>query len=549
MSVVSVPSDLPSSRRLPLPVIVLGLVALLAGAAYYFRDTFFHTSQSSALVGTFQPALIADLDVRLNKDGELQAVNNIEVVNKVEGINTIVELIKEGEFVHKGKTLVVLDSSNIREKWDLSVLDLQNAEAALSQSQEAKDIQEATNKANLQAAELDFEVAKIELQEYTEGLAKQARSEAETKVRMAEIMVKNKEEDLATTRNLFAKGFVTAADVKKAELELLTCQNDMNKAETDLQVLKDFTHMKNMATKKSAVAQAEQKFERTKKENSASMNKCIAALRQAQQALALRKELTSKLKEQLDNCTIIAPADGMVVYASSSDRSGAEPIKEGGNVRNLQVLLRLPDTGSMKAVVRVQEGQVSKLRVDDNNPMRATVTVVGYKKPIGASISKISVLADSSQRWWNPDLKEYPVELVLDETPANCKPGLGCQVEVLMDRRPKVLTIPLTSIYSQGNQSFVFVRDGVSVRPAEVKIGATNDTHAEIKEGIEAGTDVLLLQPGQGRALLEKAGIKVQPTTRPGDNMKPGRGKRNAGAGGNAPRAESSGAAAIKAKL
>jgi len=317
--------------------------------------------------------------------------------------------------------------------------------------------------------------------------------------------------------------------VKEAELKLLTCQNDLEKAETDLRVLRDYTHKKNLATRKSAVAQAEQKLERTRKENAASINKCDAALRLAQQAMELRKELTDKLKEQLENCIIKAPADGMVVYASSSDRSGNDPIKEGGTVRNLQVLLRLPDISSMKAVIRVQEGQVGRLHVDENNPMRATVEVTGFKRPIGASITKISVLADSSQRFWNPDIKEYPVELTLDETPAGLKPGLGCRVDILMDHKPQALGVPLPAIYSQGNQAFVFVKSTTGdPKPAEVKIGVSNETQVEVVQGIEPGAEVLLLQPGQGRTLLEKAGIKTIATTRPGDSGKP-KGKKGPG--------------------
>ena len=77
-------------------------------------------------------------------------------------------------------------------------------------------------------------------------------------------------------------------------------------------------------------------------------------------------------------------------------------------MRNQQVLCRLPDTSSMKAVVRVQEGQVSKLRVDDNNPMRAMVNVVGFKKPIGASVSKIAVLADLEPALVEPGLAGIP---------------------------------------------------------------------------------------------------------------------------------------------
>jgi HlyD family secretion protein len=518
MSLLAIPTTSPAARRFPVVTILIAMLGV--GAAGYAAYAYFQHSGSatSTVAGNYQTVALIDLDVRLNKDGELQSVNNIDVVNKVEGLNTIQELVKEGTFVHKGDILVTLDSSNIQKNFDQSQLDLQAAEAALSSAKEAKEIQEATNIAILQEAELGLEVARLDLKEYLEGVAPQAEDEARTKLKMAEIMVKNKEEDLLITRNLFGKGFVTAVDVKKGELEVLTVQNDLKKAETDLKVLMDYTRAKDLATKKSAVAQADAKVERTRKENNANLNKLIAALASAEQTLLLRKQLTAKLKDQLENCTIKAPADGLVVYASSSDRSGNDPIKEGGTVRLQQVICRLPDTSSMKAVIRVQEGQVSKLRVDDNNPMRATVTVVGFRKPIGASVSKISVLADSSQRWWNPDLKEYPVDLVLDETPPNCKPGLTTQVEVLIDRRSKVVAIPLTSIYSQGNQSFAFVRNGTGdPRPAEVKIGATNDTHAEITSGLSAGDDVLLLQPGQGRSLLEKAGVKLQPATRPGD--------------------------------
>lgn len=520
---------------------VLGVVgAMVLGGLAYLAYAMTHTGPAvSTFAGNFQPATLMDLDVRYTKDGELQAVNNIEVVNKVEGINTIQELIKEGTIVHKGDVLVTLDSSTIQRNYDQSLLDLRAAEAALSAAKEAKEIQEATNVAILQEATLGAEVARLDLKEYIDGVAPQATAEAQTKLKMAEIMVKNKEEDLAITRNLFGRGFVTAVDVKKGELEVLTVQNDLKKAETDLKVLTDYTAAKNLATKKSAVAQAESKVERTRKENAANLNKFVADLEAKAQTLTLRTQATAKLKEQLENCTIKAPASGLVVYASSSDRSGADPIKEGGNVRLQQVICRLPDTSAMKAVIRVQEGQVSKLRVDDNNPMRATVTVVGFKKPIGASVSKISVLADSAQRWWNPDLREYPVELLLDDTPAGSKPGLGAQVEVLIERRSKVVGVPLTCVYAQGTQSFVFVRAANGdPRPVEVKIGATNDTHAEIVSGVSDGEDVLLLQPGQGRVLLERAGIKVQPTTRPGDVNKPARGKRIAG--GSGPKAVSS---------
>jgi HlyD family secretion protein len=526
MSMVALPtSSVAAPRRFPILLITVALLILAGGS--YLAFTRIHLGGTTSVVsGNYQPAVVMDLDVRLTKDGELQSVNNIDVVNKVEGLNTIQELVKEGTFVHKGDVLVTLDSSNIQKNYDQSMLDLQAAESALAAAKETKEIQETTNTALLQEAVLGLQVAQLDLKEYTEGVSPAAEDDARTKLRMAELTVQNKEQDLLITRNLFAKGFVTAVDVKKSELDLLTVQNELAKAKTDLKVLTQYTRAKDLATKQSAVAQAESKVGQTKKENNHNLNKLIADLDSKQETLLLRKQLSSKLKDQLEHCTIKAPADGLVVYASTSSRSGDDQIKEGSTVRLQQVICRLPDTSSMKAVIRVQEGQVSKLRVDDNNPMRATVNIVGFKKSIGASLSHISVLADSSQRWWNPDLKEYPVDLVLDETPPDSKPGLSAQVEILIDRKRQVVAIPLTSIYTQGTQSFAFVRKGTEEpRPVEIKIGATNDTHAEIVSGVAAGDDVLLLQPGQGRMLVEKAEkaglVKLNPAVRPGDSNKP----------------------------
>jgi multidrug efflux pump subunit AcrA (membrane-fusion protein) len=138
------------------------------------------------------------------------------------------------------------------------------------------------------------------------------------------------------------------------------------------------------------------------------------------------------------------------------------------------------------------------------------------------------VLVDSGQRWWNPDLKEYPVELTLDQTPPGLKPSMGCRAEVFVNRIQNALAVPLPAIYASGPDSYVFVRgtDG-NVRPVRVKLGATNETHAQILDGVDVNDQVLVLQSGQGRDLLEKNGIKVAPTTRPaGPGGKRGKGKK-----------------------
>src|SRR5439155_18632033 len=243
-------------------------------------------------------------------------------------------------------------------------------------------------------------------------------------------MVKDKEDDLAQTRSLFSKGFVTAADVKTAELDLLKTKNDLDIKTTALQVLEKYSHEKDLTAKKNAVAQAEKKLARTQRENASNLAQKMASLQQCEQSLQLRKQQYDHLAEQFAACTIKAPLDGMVVYSSSGSSSWGRrdtPIQPGAQVRWQELIIRLPDTSSMKAVCKVNEQQVFKLRVDRDHPLRALVKI-GQSSAVGAWLSNISIMADNSQRWFSPDSKDYPVDVTLDSTPPGLKPGLSANV-------------------------------------------------------------------------------------------------------------------------
>ena len=515
MSVVPIPSVVKNRGRasrlwIGVPVALLAAVGLAWLARTYL------TSSRNVDTGTYFAVAPMTLDVKVAKDGELQSINNIDVSCQVEGQTAITFVVKEGSSVKKGDVILILDSSQIKQKLEDAMLDLQRAEADLTASKEQRGIQELTNAANLEAAHVELTLAQLDLQEYTEGIYPQLLSEARRNKEMADTTLQNRQEDLNQTRSLFAKGFVTAADVKKSELDLLTAQNDLEKKSTALKVLAQYTHEKDLTSKKNTLAQAEQKLVRVKRENASNLSQKIADEQARDQSVVLRRRRVEHMQEQVANCTIKAPADGMVVYSSSFDRSQQTPIQEGTSVRERQLLLRLPDTSSMKAVVRVPESQVSKLHVGQ----LAVVKIVGISEPVMAKLSKISVLADNSQRWWNPDLKEYPVDLSLDYTPADLKPGLGVQVEVLVDSLTDVLAVPLACIYSVGTQNYVFVRHEGHPQPRKVTVGTSNQTHAQIVNGLSAGEDVLLLQMGQGRQLLESAGIKLGPTTSPTDTLR-----------------------------
>lgn len=509
--------------RLGTPLV---LAACAAGGYWYY--TVNAASGQTVSVASFQTVAVKDLEIVLKLNGDLQAVESTDIASTVEGSTTIVEIVKEGTFVHKGDVLIVLDSADIRQRIEDTTLDLQKAENDVVTARELREIQLSKNAADLEAADVAVRLAQLDLRQYLEGTYPQSLADAKTTLEMARITLKNREEELAQSRSLFAKGFVTATEIKKSELELTNARNAVAKAETALVVLTQYTHEMNLASKKNALAQAEQRLIRTRRENASNLSQRDAELRAKEQALELIKRRMERLQRQLAGCTIKAPDDGMVVYATSGDRNAQNLIQEGATVRERQALLRLPDTSRMKVVVRLNESQVPKVREN----LRATVNVVGVPRPLSGRVSRISVLADSGSRWWNPDSKEFPVDITLDSTPPGLKPGMGAQVEILVDRVEQAVTVPLGAVYSAGRDTYVFLPQGGEMVPRKIQLGRANDTHAQVVSGLQPGETVKLLEAGEGRALLERAGINPEPTTRGFGAGGEGRPRRGGGAGG-----------------
>lgn len=512
-------------RRARWPWVAAALVAALAGSwmllgklpglasAPTTRQMYFTVARSS-------------LDIVIRQDGELQSLNNIDINCPVEGQNTIQQIVPEGTFVKQGDVIAVLDSTEHARRLETAEIELEKADADVKWAKEQKSIQEVKNAADLEAANSELSLARLDLREYTDGAYPASVKEAQRKLEMANISLKKKEEELGTSKKLLDRGFVTMSDVQKAELEVVTARNEQEKASTDLRVLTEYKHAREEAEKQNKVTQAENKVARVRNENASNLAQKVSDLNTKERQLSMRKAAAERARKQFESCTITAPADGMVLYASSVSQRyvfNEQPIQVGAKVMQEQMIVRLPDVSKMKAVVKIPEARVTRLRMrDESQTIRAEVSIVGVPRPIGATLSKVGVLPDNSQRWWNPEAKDYPVDLTLDETPSGLKPGATASVTISVGKLQDVLTVPLGAIYSVGSDHYVFVRDLPRAQPRKIDLGQSNETMVEVVDGLTAGQEVLLLGAGQGRELLDLAGIKTTaPTTAP-SSLPPG---------------------------
>jgi HlyD family secretion protein len=167
--------------------------------------------------------------------------------------------------------------------------------------------------------------------------------------------------------------------LKEVEHETRTAEENVELATLELRAaLGDAVSQKKARVR---LAQAERTRELAKLQGEMKRETAQASVPMPKAALETEETKLKELQEDLENCTIHAPQDGMVTYyVPEASRYGSQqfsPIAVGENVKESQKLFRLPDLSRMQVRIKVHEAHISRLRVGQS----AQVRVAGFDQP------------------------------------------------------------------------------------------------------------------------------------------------------------------------
>jgi HlyD family secretion protein len=93
----------------------------------------------------------------------------------------------------------------------------------------------------------------------------------------------------------------------------------------------------------------------------------------------------------------------------------------------------------------------------------------------------------------------FPVVIELADS-EGLRPGMNVSVEIIVEERTNVLQVPLEAISTddEDNSSVTVMRPDGETVVRSVKLGLTNNSHAEVIEGLFAGEKVVLAEPEAG---------------------------------------------------
>jgi RND family efflux transporter MFP subunit len=392
--------------------------------------------------------------------GEIESASNIDVYCEVKSGTTgsagvaILDVIPEGTQVKRGEKLATLDSSALEKERTAQQILCNTSEALLIQS------------TNL------HETAKIALREYIDGTYVQAEQTILGEIFVAEENLRRAEGYLKYSEELAARNFYTTLQLEADRFAVDKAKNDLETAKTKLKVLRDYTRLKTI------------------KQMEADIKTTEAKMRTDESTHTLDMQKLAEIDAQIAKCTILAPADGQVVYNNDEDDWDDNPtiIQPGALVRERQIIFKLPDPAQMQVEAKINEGNVNRVEVG----MVATIKVDAFPdRELHGVVTKINDYPERTG-WRGSNVKEYAAFVKILEPPTGLRPGMTSDVSILVEELPDMLQVPVQAVVEHNGQHYCLVRARDHLEARQVQLGSTNDKYLIVEDGLREGEDVLL---------------------------------------------------------
>ncbi len=434
-----------------------------------------------------------DFLVSIVEGGTLQAVNETTVRNEVMGNSRIVYIIPEGTYVKEGELIVELDTEEVERNLNQIMIVYEDDKADAIKAESDVLILKSTTESQIRKAELNVQFAEMDVQKFEEIEREQQVRNAQISIITAQESLKIAEDRLEWSEKLTDEGFETKSNLDKDKLSVTNQTLGLERAESVEKMLNEYDLQKTEARYRSNLKEAQAELERVKQQGESRISQTTSRAEIEKRKLGLSEFKLNRMQEQMEATKIYAPQDGLIVWASSSNRySNESVIEEGAMIRMRQSIVNIPDTSEMKVEVKVHESHVNQVQVGQ----MAYIVLDAYPDDrYTGTVSKIGLLPDAASRYGNSNLKVYSTEIIINDDLPDIKPGASARAEIVITKLKNVLTVPIQCVTTIRGKQVCYVKGLGDPRPEEVEIGLFNNKFIEIKSGLKSGSRVMLAPP------------------------------------------------------
>lgn len=277
----------------------------------------------------------------------------------------------------------------------------------------------------------------------------------------------------------------TAIEMRGLRDQLVNLQ--FQKKEKDLQL------EQSKYEPQSVIQQAKLDLERTERDYQQLLQKLQltkeksqAKISEINTSLKLNQDKFSRMSELASQFTVMAPKDGMVIYARSWDGSKITP---GAQISAWEpTVAELPDLNEMISKTYVNEVDISKVKKGQDVKLRIDAF------PDRSYTGTVIQVANIGEQLKDYDAKVFEVIIQVNETDSIMRPAMTTSNEIVTYIYPDALSVPIEALQSD-SVSFVYKKADGKIVKQEIITGDGNDDEVIVAYGLNANDEVLLVAP------------------------------------------------------
>jgi len=357
-------------------------------------------------------------------EGKLESRTVRTIMSSRGGAAAIIELVSEGSAVTQGEVLVRFDASRTERELVKLEMDLRLARS------EQETLLNAT--IPLQLMELETQIA-------------EARANFETE-----------QQYLADSRELARENLISAQELKQQEAKVQQVRSKLTQLEEQLKLTQQYSHPMAVEGARARLASAEQAY--------------------------------NLATQEVAQCTVYAPAAGLVSYLPVHVGGEFRTARVGDSIYRNQPFLLIPDMSNLVVHCYVPESEMARV----GPGARAWITPLAYPDiRLDGRVESVGAMAQTlldKPNW----MKYFHVLVALRETDPRLRSGMSVTAGILAGENADAVLVPRRAVEWNEGRARVRVWERGRVDAREIRVGLGDEYHFEVLGGLAPGDQVLV---------------------------------------------------------
>ncbi|HZT39701.1 MAG TPA: efflux RND transporter periplasmic adaptor subunit [Bryobacteraceae bacterium] len=206
---------------------------------------------------------------------------------------------------------------------------------------------------------------------------------------------------------------------------------------------------------------------------------------------------TERARTYLSKMVLRAPIDGVVnilpnFRSSGSFGSAPPPFKEGDQVWTGAAIAEIPNLSDMRIELKLDEVDRGKLKIGQAVKVRVDAIP---EKEFTAVLDWISPIASVNFRGPWMQEKTFPAHATLRNLDPRLRPGMSASADIVIERQPDRLLIPVRASFAHAGKPAVYVQQGDHFVIRQIEVGRRNEVDMVVLSGLHKGETIALENP------------------------------------------------------